>query len=395
MNTLKQLKQQYQAWYQRLEKKSLAKLPPHERQDILAFDAKLKLHWPRYVALMLAIWISAAFLIRLYDDRVSWMAALVITLLLIGGIGVAFLSAWFGHSKFKVSAKLLIILILCTLCGAIAGGLVGSFLKGGTSAIMADVIRIGPKILISGIIAGVVYCGLVLIVVFARRKQLQVRNTLLEQQAKDDRLARQLADAKLKLMQAQVEPHFLFNTLASVQHLAEARAPEAAALTRDLIIFLRAGLGGLRDETTTLQREFEMAAAYLAIMQTRMGERLRYTLELPDTLTNKSVPPAMLISLVENAIKHGVEPATDGGTIHLFAIETNGALQLGVRDTGLGLRQQTTLDNSACGIGLANVRERLLAIFGDTATLTIEENSPRGVTATITIKDSNKEEITV
>ena len=102
-------------------------------------------------------------------------------------------------------------------------------------------------------------------------------------------------------MQAQVEPHFLFNTLASVQELAQDKAPEAAALTHELIAFLRPGLASLRDDTTTLEREFDRAAAYLAIMKTRMGERLTYDVNLPSSIGSHAMPPAMLISSVENA----------------------------------------------------------------------------------------------
>src|SRR6185369_6409810 len=130
-----------------------------------------------------------------------------------------------------------------------------------------------------------------------RRGQLQRRNQQLEQQAQQERMGRQLADARLKLMQAQVEPHFLFNTLASVQQLAEGKAPEAAQLTAQLITFLRGGLASLREDTATLGCEFRAMDAYLSIMQTRMVDRLQFGLSLPDNLKDLQVPPAMLISL--------------------------------------------------------------------------------------------------
>jgi sensor histidine kinase YesM len=235
-------------------------------------------------------------------------------------------------------------------------------------------------VLLGGFIAGVVYSILLLAVVQLRRRSLQARNDELRRQAESERIARQLADARLRLMQAQVEPHFLFNTLASVQQLAEGRAPEAANLTRELITFLRRGLSGLRDDTTTLAREFEMAAAYLAIMKTRMGDRLSYSMALPDDLTDQKIPPAMLISLVENAIKHGLEPATEGGSIAISASAGPDHLLLKVVDSGLGLGHSHSVDG---GLGLANVRERLAAIYGDRAELLIAENTPRGVAATI------------
>jgi sensor histidine kinase YesM len=176
-----------------------------------------------------------------------------------------------------------------------------------------------------------------------------------------------------------------------VQQLAEGKAPEAAALTRELIAFLRAGLAGLRDDTTTLEREFAMAAAFLAIMKTRMGERLSFALDLPEALRDRAIPPAMLISLVENAIKHGLEPSTAGGQLSIGAREVMGegtatTLVIEVRDTGLGLGA----DNGSTmggGVGLSNVRERLEAIYGERARLQIEENSPHGVVAMIAITE--------
>jgi sensor histidine kinase YesM len=246
------------------------------------------------------------------------------------------------------------------------------------------------------LIAGVVSASLLLIVLFVRRRTLQKRNEELQRQTEQERTARQLADARLKLMQAQVEPHFLFNTLASVQQLAEGKAPEAAALTRELIAFLRAGLAGLRGDTTTLEREFTMAAAFLAIMKTRMGDRLSYDIDLPVGLGNRVIPPAMLISLVENAIKHGLEPSTSGGALWIGAREVSGddttTLVIEVRDTGLGLGAGVS-STVGGGVGLANVRERLAAIFGERARLQIEENSPHGVIAMIEITEIRPVEV--
>jgi sensor histidine kinase YesM len=233
--------------------------------------------------------------------------------------------------------------------------------------------------LIGGLVAGVIYAAMTVAVLQLRRNLLARRNEQLRKLAADERLARQLTDAKLRLMQAQVEPHFLFNTLASVQHLAEAKSPEAAKLTAQLISFLRGGLSGLREEFTTVEREFAMAASYLEIMKTRMGARLDFSLELPSDLANQNVPPAMLISLVENAVKHGLEPAPDGGRINFVAQRTADKLIIQVSDTGRGAR--ASLSNS--GVGLTNIRERLKAIYGEQASLKVSENSPTGFVATL------------
>ncbi len=374
------LKQRYRAF----EERTLATLPPDQREDIRNFESVWNQHGWRNYAICIGIWLVVAALLQTTSSATTWLEAIVLSFLITGGICFALLSAWFGHHKYKIGVKWIVIIVLITLAGALVGGLLGAYMKAGVGGLADRLILIGPKIVWGGLIAGAIYALLLTGVVQVRRKQLEIRNMQLEQQAKQERLARQLVDAKLKLMQAQVEPHFLFNTLASVQQLAEGHAPEAARLTRDLIVFLRAGLTGLREESTTLAREFEMAAAYLSIMQTRMGERLSFSLDLPAVLATQSIPPAMLISLVENAIKHGIEPATDGGEIHFFARKEGRDLLIGVADTGLGLA--TTSTDS--GVGLTNIRERLAAIYGDDAWLTITQHAPRGVLATITIKQT-------
>jgi LytS/YehU family sensor histidine kinase len=262
------------------------------------------------------------------------------------------------------------------------GGLGANLTQMSTLAGVTDQFtRVAPKILIGGLIAGMVYAVLMVSVVQYRRGQLQRRNEQLVRQAQQERMGRQLADAKLKLMQAQVEPHFLFNTLASVQQLAEHKAPEAANLTAQLITFLRAGLASLREDTTTLAREFKAIDAYLTIMKTRMRDRLEFELDLPSALGETIMPPAMLISLVENAIKHGVEPHPDGGKITVMARFENERLRLTVTDTGLGLAH--TSSTAGGGFGLDNIRQRLRALYANQAQLMVSENVPHGFVAVI------------
>jgi sensor histidine kinase YesM len=301
---------------------------------------------------------------------------------------VAMLAAWFGHAKFKLGIRALGIVIVLATSGALFGGMFGSWLKTGSIEDFAQRFgEVGVRVIVGGAIFGLLYAAVLGVVIHVRRRLLQTRYDELQRQAEADRTARQLADAKLKLLQAQVEPHFLFNTLASVQQLAEGRAPEAAELTSELIHFLRAGLVSLREETTNLKREFEMAAAYLAIMRTRMGERLQTQMTLPPELSDVPVPPAMLISLVENAIKHGLEPSPSGGTLNLTAQALDDAIEIAVRDDGVGL---AAMSSGEGGVGLSNIRERLAAIYGESATLTIQESTPHGVLATIRIPYSSQ-----
>lgn len=274
------------------------------------------------------------------------------------------------------------------MAGAIVGGLIGKFVKQGFQGlVLSEIQRVALPVLIAGLVAGVIYGLLTAALLQLRRNLLIRKNEELKALARQERVARQLTDAKLRLMQAQVEPHFLFNTLASVQHLAEARSPEASKLTAQLITFLRGGLSGLREECTTLEREFSMVESYLLIMKTRMDERLEFSLDLPRALVNESIPPAMLISLVENAIKHGLEPQPAGGRIDVVAQRTvDGRLTICVSDTGRGVVQADGLMNRLeSGVGLGNIRDRLQAIYGERAALKTMANMPRGFVATLSV----------
>jgi len=197
-------------------------------------------------------------------------------------------------------------------------------------------------------------------------------------------MSKHAIEAELKLMQAQVEPHFLFNTLASVQYLTETDPPAAGKLLSHLIDYLRAALPQLRASSTTLGKEVGLAAAYLNILQMRIGPRLAFTIDVPAELAVHPFPPNLLISLVENAIKHGVEPAADGGTISVVAQRDGDAVVVSVLDTGRGAAAPAP-DQPGNGVGLSNVRERLAALYGTAGRFTLAAEPPRGTRATLSI----------
>ena len=367
-------------WYAGAEARSLARLTPHERADLLAFDADFQRRRRRYVAVIVLVWLVIAVLVKMLLRNIGWFGAFGVSAVTVMSLIAALTSAWFGPSRFKTGMKSFVLLIGITAAGALLGGMGANIaLTGNVAMITDDFARVAPKVMVGGLIAGLVYAVLMVSIVQYRRSQLQGRNEQLLRQAQDERMGRQLADARLKLLQAQVEPHFLFNTLASVQQLAEGRAPDAARLTAQLITFLRAGLASLREETATLGREFKSIDAYLSIMQTRMPDRLRYTLDLPEDMKDLAVPPAMLISLVENAIKHGIEPSPEGGHVEVLARRERDRLRITVTDTGEGPK----IANSGGGVGLDNIRQRLRALFADQARLTISGNYPHGFIAII------------
>ena len=192
---------------------------------------------------------------------------------------------------------------------------------------------------------------------------------------------KELTVAKLSLLHAQVEPHFLYNTLASAQLLARSDPPRADEMLGHLIQYLRRSLPSTENELSTLGTELERAIAYLEILRIRMGQRLSVQVDVAESLRATPLPPMMLQTLVENAIKHGLEPRTAGGTVWIRARRSDDVVSVTVADDGDGFNTNT----SGTGIGLKNVRERLRLVYGSEAALAVVANFPAGVAATITV----------
>ncbi len=202
-----------------------------------------------------------------------------------------------------------------------------------------------------------------------------------EATARQTATEKELTVARLSLLHAQVEPHFLYNTLASAQVLTRADPARADQMLGHLITYLRRSLPRAEESMSTLGEELERARAYLEILRIRMGERLRLEIQVPESLMGSSMPPMMLQTLVENAIKHGLEPVPGGGTVWIIAREAEAGVAVTVADDGRGFSDEL----GGTGIGLKNVRQRLRLLYGDAATFTIVANFPKGVAATITI----------
>ena len=213
-----------------------------------------------------------------------------------------------------------------------------------------------------------------------RSRAAQRLADLKRKEAEYHRMTQQVTEAKLQALQAQVEPHFLYNTLANVQALTEVDPAKANTMVGHLIQYLRNALPKMRESISTVGQEIELVRAYLNILQMRMGKRLAFDISIPESLLATPFPPLMLPSLVENAIKHGLEPQREGGSVMITAQAQDGRLRLVVSDTGRGFGETV-----GAGVGLANIRERLAALYGETAKLTLESNSPTGVIATIEV----------
>ena len=223
------------------------------------------------------------------------------------------------------------------------------------------------------------------------RLQAEVKAAQATETAESESLKRQVIEARMAAMQAQVEPHFLFNTLASIDHLIEVDPPRASTMQKNLIALLRASMPTLRESNSRgvadLGRELAVVRPYLEILKVRMEERLATEVDVPDGLLSAEFPPMMIQSLVENAVKHGLEPKPEGGRLTVRAEVVHGMLQVTVADTGLGFGRAPT---AGTGTGLANIRERLQLLYGKRATLAVSENAPSGTRVVITVPYSTQ-----
>jgi hypothetical protein len=231
------------------------------------------------------------------------------------------------------------------------------------------------------------------------RESARERDLLCEAETRREALHAQIVQANLSALQAQIEPHFLFNTLANVKRLYETSPGTGREMLVSLIGYLRAALPSMRRAGSTVARELELVRAYLTILELRMGERLRFAIDCDPALADAAVPPMMVPTLVENAIKHGLQPLPEGGRIDIRVSRRAGErgdmradmrgesgeaarddLQIEVSDTGAGFRA-----TSGSGVGLANIRSRLAALYGARGALTLAAGHPRGVVATLRV----------
>ncbi|MFN6995017.1 MAG: sensor histidine kinase, partial [Aquincola tertiaricarbonis] len=223
-------------------------------------------------------------------------------------------------------------------------------------------------------------------ITYSGRLQAETKAAQATEVAEAESLKRQVVEARMAAMQAQVEPHFLFNTLASIDHLIETDPSRASRMQKNLIALLRASMPTMREASTggvrELGRELAVIRPYLEILKVRMEERLQTVIDVPEGLHSAEFPPMMIQGLVENAIKHGLEPKPEGGQLSVRAEILHGKLAVTVADTGLGFGKAAT---AGTGVGLANIRERLQLLYGGKASLTVAENTPSGTVVTITV----------
>ena len=230
-----------------------------------------------------------------------------------------------------------------------------------------------PHMLIT-MTSGSIFVSIVLsVVLYLRERRAREQAELEREKARTERIEREAVLANLRALQAQIEPHFLFNTLANVTSLIDPDPAKARRMLESFIRFLRASLAATRTESTTLGAEAELIAAYLEVLQVRMEGRLRYSVDVPPDLASFALPPMLLQPVVENAIRHGLEPKMEGGEVAMSARRDGDRVVVEIADSGVGFASTTR-----GGIGLSNLRERLRLLFGDRAALEIAEPAGRG-----------------
>jgi signal transduction histidine kinase len=218
-------------------------------------------------------------------------------------------------------------------------------------------------------------------VVAGGKRRAEVNARQATQRADTETLERTVLEARMEALQAQIEPHFLFNTLASIDQLIQTDPPRASRMQQSLIRYLRSSLPQMRDGARpTLGQQVEMCRAFLDIMAVRMEERLQTVVNVPEGLKSAVFPSMMLLTLVENAIKHGLEPRATGGKLEIGAEIADGRLSVHVQDDGVGFAPK-----GDGGVGLANIRERLKALYKGRAELVITVPPSGGTCATIVV----------
>ncbi|WP_156116572.1 sensor histidine kinase [Massilia sp. 9096] len=326
----------------------------------------------------------------LYQEMVYSMSTGLIAFLVIDGVRL-FLARPIAGRRWLALAP---VLLLAAPLANIGGMTLGAWVLGVPAPHLADYLGVRRLSMIMFTLCAI--AGVTLLIVNRERIERMERERA-EAQARAQAIERQALQARLRLMQAQIEPHMLFNTLANLQGLIALDPQQAGVMLEQLIAFLRATLSVSRLETTTLGQEFAAIEAYLGLMAVRMGARLRYRCALPPGLRAARLPTMLLQPLVENAVIHGLEPHVDGGEVAIEAALDGGRLAITIADTGLGL--QDTSDPPASrrtgsGVGLSTTRERLQALYGERAGVELVAGLPRGAVARLILPlelDSNLE----
>lgn len=311
-------------------------------------------------------WFDAAYVLRqtLISGACAWLSI---------GIGAAVLAQRAQTRALSVRAAV-VVLGGASVLGAVTGVVLRIVASGRSWAGLGESIAY----LASVCVLWAMIAGVVAAMYWMRRAAMISQARMAAVRADRARLEAQMDEAQLAALQAQIEPHFLFNTLANVKRLYDTDPGAARTMLSSLITYLQAALPAMRASGSTVERELELVRSYLTIIGMRMGDRLRFRIELSDEVRCASLPTMVVSTLVENAVKHGLSTLPEGGEIVVEAHAEAGCLRVVVADDGAGLS-----GIGGAGVGLANTRARLSARYGNAARLWLAENAPRGVRACV------------
>jgi signal transduction histidine kinase len=282
-------------------------------------------------------------------------------------IGMALLAA--GHVPLRSAGARAACLVAAIAIGALGGELAPVALdpRGAAHDLHLALARALQWTVVGGSIAAMFYVW---------RQSVNVRTAVQAAELRSAQVERQLAQVRLQVLRSRIEPHFLFNTLATVRRLHQTDPAQGARLLGHFLSYLRLTLTNDHEGRTTLGQELDLLDAYLNVVAMRMSGRLTLRWEVPPALRTCELPPLSVATLVENAVKHGIAPRPEGGEIEIRAVASGGMLEVSVADTGVGFT-----GSGGTGIGLASIRARLNTLYGAAASLSLENNLPCGVRA--------------
>ncbi|WP_182026099.1 sensor histidine kinase [Vibrio rotiferianus] len=320
----------------------------------------------------------------------GWLRSLLVTTVFCLFISAMTLSVWggpyyvhvlvsfgFGYSAIFFSWLIdrlfptipRMIEVVCSLVACLLFGVINAQFWLGEYFGISDMIPVG--------LMGLLFSGMCYFYFYSREKEAVAQRELESIKREKAEQDRALLLSQLKQMQSQIEPHFLFNTLANISALMSQDVDKAKLMLEQLTALLRATLKSSREEHTTIDNETALLEAYLGIQQTRLGDRLSYKIEVEEGLGRTELPPMMLQPLIENAIIHGIEPKREGGEVSLLIKREQQNLQIEVRDTGVGLNHVS--GHMGSGVGLSNLKQRVEALFLGKGEVSISESAQGGV----------------
>ncbi|NJD89810.1 MAG: hypothetical protein FIB05_17555 [Betaproteobacteria bacterium] len=358
------------------------RLTPEEFREASELDRFLRRNFAVFSVSYVASTLVLAALLVGIKPSASFMESLVLANILLASLGVALMGVWFGfrRQQGKPFWRTTLVITLLAAAGAVCGALIArlSTSKDVFAVSLEEIVRHVSV----GLLAGIVVAAAVAGATWTRMREARAREAALQAEAERERFAKRTAEAELKLLQAQVEPHFLFNTLANLRWLVQSGSKDALPMLDHLIDYLRTALPEMRADGSTVAREAALARAYLEIIRIRMGGELDWRVEAPAELEEAALPPLMVMSLVENAVKHGIAPVGRGRVAVRFS-RSGGRLRVEVEDDGRGVAPAP-----GNGVGLANIRERLAVLFGDRAALRLEPAGAAGARAVLEIPEA-------